>query len=219
MAESFKPAEVIKPVMDLDDLLTRAMAKQTPQKPRRKATDTISPEELAQAERRIRARFTDPANWERSRNVVLIHVGEQGQETLLGNFAEYKHKLSTGVCRKLVREEQPTAVGEIEHVTGSNWLVERIQLDETKRIPGAPAEEQREAIIDLHLPELDHVFSPEVMVLVTLLWGGVHRVELIEPTRFFSKDKRVQLVLPEGLDVLESMSLDSKLDLRKFLGL
>lgn len=219
MADQFKPMPQPAPVLDLDDLLTRALAKQTPQKPRKKATDHVTPEELANAERKVRARFTDPANWERSRNVVLIHVGEQHQETLLGNFIEYKHKLSTGVCRKLIRDETPAVVGEIEHVTGSNWLVERLSLDETKRIPGAPAEEQREAIIDLHLPELDHVFSPEVMVLVTLLWGGIHRVELTDDTRFFSKDRRVQLVLPSGLDVLEGMSLDSKLDLRKFLGL
>lgn len=209
-----------KPLLDLDDLLTRAMAKQTPTKPRRKASDMLTPEEMAQAERRVLARWRDPVNWERTRNVMLIHVGEQGQETLLGNFIEYKHKLSSGVCRKLQRDETPTAVGEIEHVTGSNWLVERVQLDETKRVgTSPPAEEMREAIVDLHLPELDHVFSPEVMVTVTLLWGGVSRVELMDDTRFFSKDKRVQLVLPAGLDVLEGMSLDCKLKLREFLGL
>lgn len=201
-----------KPLMELDDLLTRAMARQTPHKPRRKAGDTIDPKELALAEKRIRERFTDPNNWTRSRNVALIH---EETDTLLGNFVEYTHKLSVGVCRRLVRVSEPAPVQDVERVAGPNWIAQPLagKPDEV------PAEEQREAICDLHLPEMDHVFAPAVMVQVTLRWGGIARVELCEETRFFNKDRKVQLILPEGLDVLEGMSLDSKLALRKWLGL
>jgi hypothetical protein len=206
--------------LDLDQLLTRAMARQTPQKPRRKATDQITPEEMAAAERRVLARWRDPANWERVRNVILIHRDAQQEETLLGNFVEYKHKLSIGVCRKLVRDTQPAPLGEIEYVTGDNWLAERVVLGENQRRPEAvEAEETREAIVDLHLPELDHVFSPAVMVEVKLIWGGIAKVELMDETRFYSKTKQVQLILPAGMDVLEGMSLDCKLKLREWLGL
>jgi hypothetical protein len=212
-----KPADFT----DLDALLTKAMARQTPKKERRRPEAQLTVEELAEAERKVLARWRSPENWERTRNVVLIHVSDDGeQETLLGNFVEYKHKLSVGICRRLVRDLTPAAVGEIEHVKGNNWLGQRMDLEELRKDKLAErAEETREAIVDLHLPELDHVFSPAVMVVVQLLWGGINRVELFEETRFFSKDHKVQLILPEGLDVLEAMSLDCKLELRKFLGL
>lgn len=204
---------------DLDALLTRAMARQTPKKERRRPDAQLTVEELAEAEKRVLARWRSPENWERTRNVVLIHqAGEQ--ETLLGNFVEYRHKFSQGVCRKLIRDATPAVVGEIEYVTGDNWLAKRVDLENLQKdMLAQPAEEMREAVVDLHLPELDHVFSPAVMVMVHLLWGGINRVELVEETRFFSKDRRVQLILPEGLDVLEGMSLDCKLELRKWLGL
>ena len=203
---------------DLDSLLTKALARQTPQKPRRKPTDTVTPEELAAAERRVRARFYAPENWERTKAVVLIHVSEQGQETLLGNFAEYRNKLMKD-CRKLVRETQPTAIGEIEYVKGENWLADRLVVQPTVMHKDAQAEEQREAICDIHLPELNHVFAPEVMVTVTLIWGGVAKIELMEETRFFDKERRAHLILPAGLDVMEAMSFESKQAVRRFLGI
>lgn len=193
----------------LEDLLTKALVKLTPQKPRRKPSDSITPEELARAERRMRERFTDPANWERVRHVSLIH---QETDTLLGNFAEYKHKLST--ARKFMRVTEPAAVDSIEYVTGSNWLSTPVHA----QLP-QEAIDERQLIIDLHLKELDNVFSPDVLVDIRLEYGGVARVQLCYETRFFSKDRREQLILPEGLDVLEVMSLDNKLELRKALGL
>lgn len=201
----------------LDALLTKALAKQTPHRPRKKSTDTITPEELSQAERRIKERFTDPANWERVGTKMLVHVGENEQETLLGNFVEYKHKLSSGICRKLVRDESLATVGEVEYVKGSNWL-ER-PLHRGADHPAAHAEEERDAILNITLSEFGPVHAQEVIVNVKLVWGGIARVELFDETRFFSKDKRIQLILPEGMDILEGMSLDSKLDLRKAIGL
>lgn len=202
-----------KPAVDLEDLLSHALAKQTPKKERRKRDDIITAKELAEADRRMKLRFTDPANWERRRTVALVH---DETETLLGNFAEYFHKLSDG-CRKLIRVSEPAAVDSIERVSGPQWL--NPQPLSIERPPEAIAEEQREAIIDLHMPEMDNVFAPGVMVSVTLNWGSIARVELTEETRFYSKDKRVQLILPEGLDVREGLSLETKLRLKEFLGL
>lgn len=206
-----------KDFSDLNSLLTRALARQTSQKPRRKAGDLIDSKELTEAERRVKLSFLAPENWERTRVVALIHVREDGIETLLGAFEEYKHKLSRGVCRKLKRVETPVDVDKLafEHVRGEHWL----KPPEVRRAKpgGALAEEEREAIIDLHLPELDHVFAPDVMVTVHLRWGGIARVELMDETRFFDKDRRAHLILPAGLDVLEVMAPESKLRLREFL--
>lgn len=199
---------------DLETLLTRAVAKQTPHKPRRKPTDTITAKELAEADRRMKERFTLPQNWERTRVIALIH---EETETFLGQFAEFVHKLTPG-CRRLVRVTEPTAVGEFEHVSGAHWLNPAPMISRAADTAEV-AEEQREAIVDLHLPELDNVFSPTVEVSVHLLWGGIHRVELVNDTYFYSKDRRVHLCLPAGLDVLEGMSLDCKLKLREWLGL
>lgn len=197
--------------LDLDTLLTRAMARQTPKKTRRKPDDLITAKELALAERRMRERFTLPENWEQRRTIALIHE-ESG--TLLGNFTEYVHKLSLG-CRRLVRVNEPATVDSIEHVQGPSWL----NTEPLGKTEHAAAEEQREAILDLHMPEMDNVFAPGVLVSVTLHFGSVARVELAEETRFYSKDKRVQLILEEGLDVREALSLETKIRLKEFLGL
>lgn len=201
-----------KPSLALDDLLTRAMAKQTPHKPRRKPTDTISPQELAAADKRMKERFTLPENWELVRVVALIH---EETDTLLGNFTELKHKLTPG-CRRLVRVNVPTEVQEFERVSGAHWLNPSPMTGKTDSVN---AEEERDAVCDLSLPELGHVFAPAAMVTVKLVWGGISEVRLSDETRFFDKDKRTHLVLPEGLDVLEVMSLESKLKLREWLGL
>lgn len=200
--------------VDLDALLSRAMARQTPKAPRRKAGDTVTPEEMAAAEKRIRERWTLPENWETKRHVTLIHKESQ---TVLGNFAELKHRFIQG-CRRLVRVEGPTPVDAIEEVEGDNWHAPRPE-PEHKLPREALRDEEREVVTNLHLPELNNVFAAGVLVTVHLQWGGVAKVVLFDETRFYSKDRRVQLLLPEGVDVLEVMSFDSKLELRKELGL
>jgi hypothetical protein len=205
--------ETPKSPPSLDDLLIRATARMQPKKERRKPTDTIDPKELAQAERRLRERFSNPENWERVRSVALVH---DTTDTLLGNFTEYRHKLSSGVCRKFVRVSGPEPVDAIERIKGDNWHAEELHKPGK---PDVPEREVREAMIDIHLPELDNVFAPQVIVDVHLHWGHIARVELVDETAFFSKDRRVHLYLPEGIDVLDGMSLDCRLNLRKWLGL
>lgn len=205
--------EPAKPVvsLDLQDLLTRAMARQTPHKPRRRPDDQIDPKELAQAERRLRERFSLPENWLRVRSVALIH---QDTETLLGNFIEFKHKLST--ARKFMRAAGPEPVEAVEFVKGENWLAEPLHRPSK---PAVPEREMREAMIDVHLPELENTFAKDVILDVHLHWGSIARVELMDETVFHSKDRKTQLYLPEGLDILDGMSLECRIKLKEFLGL
>lgn len=199
--------------MELQDLLTKALAGHTPKATRRKPSDMITPKELAQAERRLKERFSLPENWEQLRTVALVH---DESDTLLGNFTEFKHRLTEN-CRRLVRVDVPTKVDAVERVSGAHWL------NAPSITPPASsefeAEESRPAIIDIHMPELDNVFSPGVEVEVVLNWGSIVRVELTQDTWFYGKDKRVQLSLPEGLDVREGLSLETKIRLKEFLGL
>lgn len=202
----------LKAASPLEALLTEALANRTPPKQRKSTGERILLGELTAAARRVREYFRNPENWYMSRHVTLIH---EDSNTLLGNFEEYRHKGQKD-CRKLIRCEKPSAVEQIEYVKGANWHDQPLTpgADET-----APEVEEREIIVDLHMPELDNVFSPQVMVTARLEYGGIARLELCEETRFFSKDKKVQLILPYGLDVLEGLSLDCKLEVRKALGL
>lgn len=194
----------------LDDLLTSAMLAATPRKERARDERIITAEQLAAAEKRVRAVWYDEKNWVSSGFVALKH---KETDTLLGNFEIKTHTLSKGT-RKLIRVNEPHLVGSVEWVSGEQWIGERVNLDAT------PLDvEEREIILDVHLKELGNLFAPNVMLTVRIEYGGVARAELTEPTRFFDKARREVLELEEGLCVLEAMSLDNKLDLRGKLGL
>ncbi len=155
--------------------------------------------------------FADPENWERRRCVALIH---EETETLLGNFAEYVHRTVLN-CRKLVREDCIASVQAAGRVSGSWWLGA-----ERKPEPKQVWHEQRTAIIHLHLDKLK-LHAPICELVVHLSYGSIARVELALDTQLAGEDsEREQLVyLPAGTNVLEVMSLDCKLALRKDLGI
>lgn len=197
----------------LEDLLTKAMVKQTPHKARRLPGGQVTLKELAAAEKRIREQFYSPDNWFKTRTVALIH---EDTETLLGNFTEHHSKLEK-TARRLIRVTEPCTVDAVEYVKGENWL-NPVPIGQPDK-PEVAAEETRDAVCDLHMPEMDNVFAPAALVTVVLHWGSIARVELSDETRFFSKDRRVQLILPAGLDVREGLSLETKLRLKEFLGL
>lgn len=199
--------------MELEDLLTKALARQTPKKTRRKPGEQVTAKAIAEFDRKWKERFSLPENWTASRTVLLVH---DESDTLLGNFQEYTHNLTTG-CRRLVRVDKPSGIGDIERVSGDHWLYSAPFAKPEK--PEFEAEETRPAIIDIHLPELDNVFAAGVEVDVVLTWGSITRVELLQETWFYGKDKRVQLSLPEGLDIREGLSLETKIRLKEFLGL
>lgn len=199
--------------MELQDLLSKALANQTPKKTRRRADSPITAKELAEADRRMRERFTLPENWTQTRIVLLVH---DETDTLLGCFNEFTHNLTTG-CRRLVRCEGAAKFDAQERVSGVHWIAEQTWT----KPEGSEfeAEETRPAIIDIHMPELDNVFAPGVEVDVVLHWGSIARVELTVETWFYGKDRKVQLSLPEGLDIREGLSLETRMRLKEFLGL
>lgn len=154
--------------------------------------------------------FTAPENWKRTRGIALIH---EETNSVLGNFSEYVHVKVVG-ARKLIREEAPISVSATERVSGSWWL----GAERTPE-PHRPWHEQKAAIIHLVLGELK-VHSPATEVIVHLAYGAVARVELAVDTRLAQTEGGEQLLdLPEGMNVLEVMSLDCKLALRKEIGL
>lgn len=202
---------LVKPSYEnpLEDLLTEALLSAVPKKTRNKDERIITAEELARAEKRMKARWADPANWTKQGFVALMH---KETDTLLGNFEILTHNLTPG-CRRLVRVEEPHSVSSYEYVSGDQWLPE--MHHEFKE---APENEQREIICNVHLKEMG-VFAPKVLLLVNIEHGGIARVELLDTTEFFDKAKRNALQLPQGLCVLEGMSFDNKIELRKELGL
>jgi hypothetical protein len=145
------------------------------------------------------------------RGVALIH---EETETLLGNFSEYTHN-SVASCRKLVREDSLIPVSAAERVSGSWWLGA-----DRRPEPKQVWHEQRPCIIHLHLDKL-MVHSPICELTVHLSYGSIARVELTLDTTFAAEDgKQEQLLyLPAGTNVLEVMSLDCKLAVRKELGI
>jgi len=149
-----------------------------------------------------------PEQWTRTRGVALVH---RESSTLLGNFSEYTHPSG---ARRLIREDSLLSVSATEYVEGSWWLGEG-RVPEERR----PWHEQRPAILHLFLPELG-VHAPACEVTAHLSYGAIARVELVLDTRFAQTTGREQFLdLPAGTNILEVMSLDSKLALRKEIGL
>lgn len=186
---------------DLDDLRAVVVANR-PAMPRARRV-SVEPTETG------KVLFADPANWERRRGVALIH-GESG--TLLGQFSEYVHRSVPG-ARKLLRETAPISVSATEVVSGSWWLGEGRVVEERR-----PWHERRTAILHLHLSEL-RVHAPATEVVVHLSYGGIARCELALDTMFRCEEGEGLLFLPAETNVLEVMSLDSKISLRKECGL
>jgi len=152
--------------------------------------------------------FLNPEHWKRTKGIALIH---KDTNTLLGNFSEYIH---TSGARKLVRKNAPISVSCSEYVEGSWWLGESIKPE-----PRRDWHETRPAILHIQLPEL-HLHSPACEVTAHISYGGIARVELSTDTTFAQTYGPVTLLhLPTGTNILELMSLDSKIKLREEIGL
>jgi hypothetical protein len=148
------------------------------------------------------------ANWTATHAVALIHRSTDGEETLLGNFQEYLHKLG---ARKLCRVEAPTPYSAVEYVTGKNWLSS--SQEHAREEQDGHWTHEHIFLIGITLKELI-LHSPEVAVKVTTMFGGISKVELLQESRFFSGTHSQFLMLHAGTDVLGCMDLDSKLDLK-----
>ena len=154
--------------------------------------------------------YLDPDNWQRTRGIALIH---SDTDSLLGNFSEYVHTKISG-CRKLVREPLPITVSGKEFVSGSWWI------EQAKR-PEARQDwlEKRQAILHIYLPELK-AHAPACEVVAHVHYGAIARVELAVDTTFAqSEGAETLLELSAGTNILEVMSLDSKMKLREEIAL
>lgn len=194
---------------ELEDLYTEARLFASTKK-RRKDADPASRHALEAETKRMRELFLLPENWEAGRGVALVHAES---DTLLGNFREYLHRSVKG-CRRLVREHQPIAISVTEKVTGSWWLGERRPFVDASMKWNT----EREALCPIQLPELG-VAHPLCDLKVGLYLGGIMRVALAEDTQFASPGGEVLLTLTKGTNLLECMSIDCKIQLRKELGL
>lgn len=166
---------------------------------------------LKQIRESFQSTYVKPENWERTRGIALIHRSPDGKQTLLGNFSEYVHK--NGKARKLLREAIPMIVEAQEFVTGEWWL----RSDTAMRIEDHNNFCIKETCLDLELGDLQ-VFAHRVMVKVHMHDNWIARVELAEQTKFVCPLNSQFLHLSKGLDVLDGLSFDSKMELRKQMG-
>lgn len=164
--------------------------------------------------KKLAKRWTDPEHWRKVRTMALIHQSsdEPPVLTLLGNFNELIHDSMT--ARKWVRVEEPTDTQGTEYVRGDWYLTSRAESMSKKEV----WVRTETVLIGLTLKEAN-LHCPDAEVNVRLEFGGIARVELAETTRFFNADKTQFLFLPAGLDVMEVMTLDSKMELRAELEL
>lgn len=160
----------------------------------------------------FRSNYEKPENWIRTRGIALIHRDENGATTLLGNFSEFIHKKNK-IARKLVREGGLLQIAAQEFVTGSWWL----RTDTLERMQESVDHEERDTRMDIVLGELQ-VFSHDVKLRIFLVRGWIARVELVEQTQFVCPTNSQFIFLPKGLDILEGMDYDSKMVLRKKMG-
>jgi len=177
----------------LEDLLTHALIQVAPKKGKGSRRPTISD-------------FKDHEQWFRTRCIALWHVESN---TLLGNYAEYRHPKDS-TARWLQREEGLAQVNALESVSGPQWV--EWANPEAERLHRL--EKEVDIVLDLTLPAFN-VRAPAVLVHVILSGIGIHRVELSDTTVFYSGDSRVALTLPKRLNILEELSRDCKLALKE----
>ncbi len=206
-------SEGFKPLIDLndplEDLFTEAQFAAANGKKAKRLPDPSKKNALDAASKSLHDLFANPENWTRTRGVALIH---KESDTLLGNFSEYLHKTING-ARKLIREEILIGVSGTEYVEGSWWL----GRDRVVK-PREEWREKRRAFVKVHLPSLG-LFAPLVEIEAHIAFGGIHRVELVEETQFATEDGKALVTIPKGINVLEELSWDAKVSVKKEIGL
>lgn len=197
------------PIDPLDLLLKDALVQQAC---RRNHNQALKQSSHAEEIKSFQSTYTNPANWQHERNLALIHKSSAGLMTLLGTFAEHTHLRKKGV-RKLTRVEGIVEIFGEEIVMGDWWLRAEVR----ERI--SPSEEVED--IHLTLPEVSlkslHVFAHSVSLRIRLLRGAIFRVELMSNTQFIDPTNNHLFFFPPGLDILDGMSFESKIAMRKQL--
>jgi hypothetical protein len=192
----------------LDALLDSAMAQASNRKAKALPDKKTRLEILKES---FNTTYTNPDNWTQSKSVALIHKASNGHLTLLGAFKEFLHKRTS--ARKLCRCTEPLAIDCEEIVTGDWWLRNREEIHWAENPEHLTT---REFAFDLELGELQ-VFAKTVQIRVYLKENWISKVELIEQTQFACPTNKIFLYFPAGLDILEGMSFENKMSLRKVI--
>lgn len=150
--------------------------------------------------------YTNPDNWIAGRTLALVHSETQ---TLIGNFRELLHRSVPGV-RRLVREETPVAVSEVELVTG-DWGI----TPTAKLVHAGSTLVTRTLSLPLVLsnPPMESRQAADIAVL--LQGAGILRIDLINTTLFFTEGEA--LSIPFGTNILPVLAHECKVRIRQEL--
>lgn len=187
------------PFADLDDLFQEAKAAA------RRVAGTKEAKKKDEEDEKIATKqlYSNPANWLRGRNIVLIHAETK---TLLGAFIEWTHRSVEG-CRRLVRDETGLLCDTVEEVSG-DWGWQGPQ----KRQSHVEAQTTEvELFISLDYPPMAAKGKLRVTHNV-----GIHSADLVDSLAFRSADGTF-LQLPSGTNVFELMTHACKVQLKKEL--
>lgn len=197
----------------LEQLLNEAVKEQKARTHTVKAIPSKDSRAEIAARPKLKEGFYLPDNWTHTRTISLIH---QPTLTLLGNFKEFYYtgdrvlNLHQLIPKRLVRVEEPVATDGMEFVTGDWWL----QQEQERRADPKSWIETRAAIIDIALIECG-LYCDAAEVLIRLEHGWIARVELAADTRFTCAARNSFLIMPAGIDVMEVMTLESRIALKE----
>ena len=154
-----------------------------------------------------RASFKAPENWALVAQVQLVHV-EDNVRTLVGLFNELSH-ITVPRCRRLVAatDKNGELPLKIEEVTGEHWLPHTAWC-----IKHMPTQRKLEICVDLELDMGQSLLAEAVLCEAWLFGGGLQRLSLQTDTIFEGHAPRTILSLPKGLDVLEGLSKECKIE-------
>jgi hypothetical protein len=190
------------PLADLEDLLNHAVIEHG---------NTIRDKKTIRTRKdwdaNYRASFKAPENWIFCSQVQLVHV-EGSVHTLIGLFDELVH-CSVPKCRRLVAatDMKEGAPFHVEQVEGEHWLPRQAW-----NLRHTPTERKIEILLNLELDMGQSLTAEAVLCEAWLVGGGLQRLCLREDTVFEGNAPRTILSLPQGLDVLEGMSKESKVE-------
>lgn len=189
----------------LDDLFSEAQQNSERKTPKKsKHLDPALRDALDHAARKMRERYTDPANWKKSRGLVLV---DKETQTVLGNYSEYLH-LHDHSARRLVREHLPIHIDGQEIVEG--YLGHKLESE----LRGISWDREVCVIEHVSLDEVQ-VEAPLVKLQICVMLNSIVRVHLEEDTQFASASGNLILKLAAGTNVWEACGVDTKMALRK----
>lgn len=154
-----------------------------------------------------RASFRQPENWVLKAQCQLVHV-EGSVHTLIGLYDELVH-VSVPRCRRLVAavEKREGLEFKMEQVSGEHWLPAKAW-----HLRHEPTQRKAEVLLNLELDMGQSLVAEAVLCEAWLVGGGLQRLCIKQDTIFEGNTPRTIMTLPEGLDVLEGMSKECKIE-------